>query len=70
VRFEFPAKDDLLELQETSFGPVVTAKAVLGDGWPALREDLRKLFDEVNERTDGTYAADMEYLQTIGRRPA
>lgn len=71
VLFEFPSKDGLLELQETSFGPVVTAKAVLGEeGWPALREDMRALFDDVNERTDGTYAADMEYLQTIGLRPA
>jgi SAM-dependent methyltransferase len=71
VPFEFADKDDLLELQETSFGPLVTARAVLGDdGWPALRDDLRKLFDDVNERTDGSYSANMEYLQTIGRRPA
>ena len=70
VRFERPSPDGLLELQESNFGPLVTAKATLGDeGWPALREDLRQLFEDINEATDGTYAADMEYLQTIGRRP-
>jgi SAM-dependent methyltransferase len=71
VAFEFPTADGLLHMQENNFGPVVTAKATLGEEkWPALREDMRKLFDEVNERDDGSYAAPMEYLQTIARKPA
>jgi SAM-dependent methyltransferase len=71
VRFEYASPDGLLVDQETNFGPLVTARAVLGDeGWAVLREDLRAMYDEVNENTDGTYGADMEYLQTIGRRPA
>ena len=42
------------------------AKARLGDdAWPAAREQLLALFEEINERDDGTMAAEYEYLETI-----
>ena len=69
VRYDFDDDDELIALMERSFGPLVTAKVVLGDeGWPALREDIVRVFAETNERSDGGDGADMEYLQTIGRR--
>jgi SAM-dependent methyltransferase len=55
---------------EAYFGPVVTAKAVIGDDrWPAARERLLAFLAEINERDDGTMGASYEYLEMIGRTP-
>jgi len=70
VRFEGSSTAEVLELHTSSFGPVVTARAALGDDWPALRADLATLFDGLYQETDDGSGAEMEYLQTIGRRPA
>lgn len=54
-----------------NFGPMVTARAVLGDdGWPALKAELDALFEAENQATDGTVRLEGEYLQTIARKPA
>jgi hypothetical protein len=52
---------------ERNFGPLVSAKAMLGSGWPAVREDLKAFMHEVNEADDGTFRSTNEYLETIGR---
>jgi ubiquinone/menaquinone biosynthesis C-methylase UbiE len=55
----------------SNFGPMVTARAVLGDeGWTALRGDLDALFDRVNKATDGTVHIEGEYLEVVARKPA
>jgi SAM-dependent methyltransferase len=55
---------------ERNFGPMVTAQAVLGEGWAAARAELDAYALEVNEADDGTYRTTNEYLQTIGRLAA
>lgn len=57
------------KLYESSLGPVVAARAALGEErWATAREGMLELLTEVNERDDGTMCADYEYLETIGRR--
>jgi hypothetical protein len=55
---------------EENFGPMVTARAVLGDKFEALHKDLEALFGEVNQATDGSVHLEAEYLVAIGRKPA
>lgn len=65
-------KEESLELYsevfDTNFGPMVTARNVLGDGWAALKEELDAFFAEVNEADDGSLLIKGEYLETIARK--
>jgi SAM-dependent methyltransferase len=61
-----PSADLQLMFFEHAFGPIVTAKAALGDAWPAARERLLAFVQSVNSADDGTLAVDFEYLETIG----
>ncbi len=53
---------------QTNFGPMVKAREVLGDEWPALKADLDAFFAEENEADDGTVLFRGEYLEAVGRR--
>jgi SAM-dependent methyltransferase len=68
--FERPSLEDFVTVYEENFGPIVTAKKVLGDNWPALREDLKATFDRENTVEDGSVRIEAEYLVTIGRMTA
>jgi ubiquinone/menaquinone biosynthesis C-methylase UbiE len=58
------------ETFQNNFGPMVTARAALGeDAWKALKADLDAFFDEQNEADDGSVLIKGEYLQTIARKP-
>jgi SAM-dependent methyltransferase len=64
--------EDAVDLYETRFGPVITARRQLeptGD-WPGVRGDLATLFRLHNQSTDGTLACPAEYLVAVARRPA
>ncbi|MDX6720342.1 MAG: hypothetical protein QOJ63_2596 [Solirubrobacteraceae bacterium] len=62
-----PSPQEQAETMEHNFGPMVTAKAMLGDRWPTVRADLDVLMAEMNEAHDGTMMSTNEYLQIIGR---
>ena len=49
------------------FGPLVTARQMLGDRFDELGERLVAIFEERNEATDGTFVMPQEYLQSIVR---
>jgi ubiquinone/menaquinone biosynthesis C-methylase UbiE len=66
--WEHPSLEGFLDFWETRFGPVVTAKKVLGDGYPALRQDLRTVYEQWNQADDGALYAEAEYLVTVGRK--
>jgi SAM-dependent methyltransferase len=67
VRFEFESAAQQLAIFEANFGPMVTARAALGEErWASAREGVLALFGDINERDDGAMAADFEYLETIG----
>jgi SAM-dependent methyltransferase len=66
-RRDLPLAPGAAETMEHNFGPMVTAKAMLGDRWPTVRADLDVLMAEMNEAHDGTMMSTNEYLQIIGR---
>lgn len=56
---------------EANLGPAIVARAGVDDErWAQTRADLLAYFTEINERDDGTMAAEYEYLETIARKPA
>ncbi len=67
VTMRFDSPEDQARHYEDNFGPMVSAKAMLGDEWPAARAAVVAFFSSTNHATDGTLAADYEYLETIGR---
>ena len=68
VTFEKPSVDQLVAFYEEKFGPMVMAKAALGERWPELRSDLVSLFESANEVSDGSVRVAAEYLVTVGRK--
>jgi SAM-dependent methyltransferase len=53
---------------EEKFGPVVMAKAALGDAWPALRGDLVSLYEKWDQGDAGEVRIPSEYLVTVGHK--
>lgn len=68
LRFESP--EAWLDLYEENFGPIVAAKAALGDQWPEARAEILDFARSTSLTEEGTMASDVEYLQTIGRTAA
>ncbi len=68
LRYDSP--EAWLELYEQSFGPIVAAKAALGDRWPEARAEILEAVKAIDPAEDGTMAHDYVYLQTIGRTAA
>lgn len=55
---------------EANFGPLVMARAALGDGFAALHDDLLALVERNNVATDGSVRIEAEYLVAVGTKPA
>ena len=71
LRLEAESVEQLVSAFEANFGPMVMARAALGEeAWASAREGMLALFAEVNQHDDGTMAVDAEYLETIGRTAA
>lgn len=68
--FQHEDLEEYSEHFERNFGPMVTAKAVLGDRFAELSDATRELFAEANQATDGGARIEGEYLQTVARKPA
>jgi SAM-dependent methyltransferase len=68
VVFEFPDVETHLAVYSENFGPIVTAKQVLGDDWPALREDLMAMWTEWDKVDGDSVRVEAEYLVTVGRK--
>jgi ubiquinone/menaquinone biosynthesis C-methylase UbiE len=68
--FEHESFDEYHEMFTSNFGPMVMAKAMLGDRFAELEAATSKLFQEANQATDGGMRTEGEYLQTIARKPA
>lgn len=65
-----PSTDDAMRLWEERFGPVVVAKAALGERWPELRSDLADFFARSNEASDGSFRVTFEYMVTVAPKPS
>jgi ubiquinone/menaquinone biosynthesis C-methylase UbiE len=70
VDFRYDSVEEVVETFATKFGPVVKARERLEPQgrWPALREDLAKLYAETNEASDGSVSFPGEYLVVAGRK--
>jgi SAM-dependent methyltransferase len=68
VVFAKPSVEEFATFYEEKFGPMVTAKAALGERWPELRRELMSLFESVNTADDGSCRIEAEYLVTVGRK--
>ena len=68
VVFEKPSVEEFMTFYEEKFGPMVTAKAALGDRWPELRRDLVALDEQWNTADDGSCRVEAQYLVTVGRK--
>lgn len=68
VIFEKPSVEEFMTFYEQKFGPMVMAKAALGDRWPELRADLVSLDESWNTADDGSCRIEAGYLVTVGRK--
>jgi SAM-dependent methyltransferase len=68
--FVFDSIDEYMTFFEERYGPTIKTKAKLeADGrWDECRAELRALYDELNQATDGTMRIDSEYLVSVARR--
>jgi SAM-dependent methyltransferase len=67
VTLRFASAEQWLEVYEESFGPIVAAKAALGDRWPAARAAILDVAKSTGHGEDGAMAHEYEYLETVGR---
>ena len=58
----------LMGFWEEKFGPMVTAKAALGERWTELRGKLVNLFEAYNVADDGSARVEAVYLVAVGRK--
>lgn len=63
--------DEQMEYVEKNLGPVVLAKAALEPQgkWDEARADLKKLYADADEGSDGIYRSRAEYLMTVVQLP-
>lgn len=69
--FSFESVEHGVETYATKFGPIVKAREALEPvgRWPALRDDIGRLFARRNLRSDGTLTYTAEYLVVLGSGP-
>lgn len=67
--WRFPSAKSAVEYFRTWYGPTVAAFSAVGpEGRPGLEADLEGVFEGHNRATDGTFAAEVAYLEVIGVR--
>jgi SAM-dependent methyltransferase len=69
VAFQAESITAYMDMMEANFGPLVTAREVLGDGWAAVRADVIELDERLNRATDGSMDVAGEYLTVVARKP-
>lgn len=70
IAIQAPSPEAQTAMFEANFGPVVGVKQAVGERWPAVRAGIVDFLEQINERDDGTMAAEYEYLETIGHTAA
>lgn len=67
VEFAHDSPESWVDHNADLLGPLVMARAALGEGWQALRGDLIEMYEDANEADDGSLLVSSEYLLTLGR---
>ena len=67
--WRFPSTAACLDYFRTWYGPTVAAFAAVGDdGREAFEGELLEVFDKHNTSSDGTFAAEVAYLEVVARK--
>lgn len=66
-RIEWDSVEGFAEFFMSRFGPLVTARAMLGDRFEELRQQVVEIWRDANEATDGNLRLPQEYLLSIIR---
>ena len=64
---EWDSPEGFLDFFAERFGPLVTARHLLGERFAELRQEILEIFEARNEATDGRLFLPQEYLQSIVR---
>ena len=64
-RIQWESIDAFADFFMARFGPMVTARAMLGDRFAEMRERVVDIWRRVNEATDGSFRLPQEYLLSI-----
>ncbi|MEZ5123766.1 MAG: methyltransferase domain-containing protein [Solirubrobacterales bacterium] len=64
---EWESPEAFAEYFFVRFGPLVTAREMLGDRFEALGEELLAIFEQRNDADDGSLHMPQEYLQSVIR---
>ena len=67
IRFNFDSLEGFADWFCNSFGPLVTAQTVLGDGFADLKGALVNVWSEENQADDGTFSIEPTYLRVLAR---
>jgi ubiquinone/menaquinone biosynthesis C-methylase UbiE len=68
IRFGNPSLDEYTDWFCDSFGPLVTARKVLGDeGFGELKSNLKEIWREENQAADGSFSIEPTYLRVLAR---
>jgi ubiquinone/menaquinone biosynthesis C-methylase UbiE len=67
IRFEGDSLEEYADWFCSSFGPLVTARAVLGDRFADLKRDLTEVWREGNLAENGGFAMEPTYLRVLAR---
>jgi ubiquinone/menaquinone biosynthesis C-methylase UbiE len=66
-RIEWESVEAWTDFFMTRFGPMVTARAILGDGFEEVRQRVMGIWRKANEARDGSMRLPQEYLVSIVR---
>lgn len=69
IVMEGPSEDEFVDTFLNNFGPMVTARAGLGDAWPEVAAVYRDIVRRHNQADDGTVRLEPTYLVTLARKP-
>ena len=70
VAFRAESIPGYMDMMEANFGPLVTAREVLGeDGWAPVRAEIIELEERLNRADDGSMDVAGQYLTVVARKP-
>ena len=64
---EWDSPEGFLDFFADRFGPLVTARGMLGERWEEMRRDVLQVFEDRNESPDGGFVLQQEYLMSVVR---
>lgn len=64
---EWESAEGFAEYFMDRFGPLVTARQMLGERFGELRKQILKIWSDANESEDGRFVLPQEYLLSIVR---